>query len=245
MLRGHPGLELGITSTTSSSREAAAPRAHRRRRLHGGRIRRASCPHRAPKSRIVIRRRPGAARLRRRPARRASWRSIALRAASGSSRIRAPRPLDGGPATLRRRSSTARPSRPSRCSTPPAAIRTPRASGLEARRRRARRRTAPWGSTGIRGAASPSIYAVGDVTNRVNLTPVAIREGHAFADTVFGGRGRRGRPCPYRLRRVLDARDRHHRPHRGGGPRDGRGGGIYQPISGRMKATLRARMSGP
>ncbi|WP_299814689.1 glutathione-disulfide reductase [uncultured Roseibium sp.] len=31
-----------------------------------------------------------------------------------------------------------------------------------------------------------SIYAVGDVTNRANLTPVAIREGHAFADTVFG-----------------------------------------------------------
>ncbi len=31
-----------------------------------------------------------------------------------------------------------------------------------------------------------SIYAVGDVTNRVNLTPVAIREGQAFADTVFG-----------------------------------------------------------
>ena len=33
-----------------------------------------------------------------------------------------------------------------------------------------------------------SIYAVGDVTNRVNLTPVAIREGHAFADSVFGGK---------------------------------------------------------
>ena len=32
-----------------------------------------------------------------------------------------------------------------------------------------------------------SIYAVGDVTNRVQLTPIAIREGHAFADTVFGG----------------------------------------------------------
>lgn len=31
-----------------------------------------------------------------------------------------------------------------------------------------------------------SIYAVGDVTNRVQLTPIAIREGHAFADTVFG-----------------------------------------------------------
>jgi glutathione reductase (NADPH) len=33
-----------------------------------------------------------------------------------------------------------------------------------------------------------NVHAVGDVTNRVNLTPVAIREGHAFADTVFGGR---------------------------------------------------------
>ncbi len=32
-----------------------------------------------------------------------------------------------------------------------------------------------------------NIYAVGDVTDRVNLTPVAIREGHAVADTVFGG----------------------------------------------------------
>jgi glutathione reductase (NADPH) len=36
--------------------------------------------------------------------------------------------------------------------------------------------------------SAPHIYAVGDVTNRVNLTPVAIREGHAFADTVFGGK---------------------------------------------------------
>src|SRR5208282_3902936 len=34
----------------------------------------------------------------------------------------------------------------------------------------------------------PNIYAIGDVTNRVNLTPVAIREGAAFADTVFGGK---------------------------------------------------------
>ena len=31
----------------------------------------------------------------------------------------------------------------------------------------------------------PSVYAVGDVTDRVNLTPVAIREGAAFAETVF------------------------------------------------------------
>jgi glutathione reductase (NADPH) len=33
-----------------------------------------------------------------------------------------------------------------------------------------------------------NIYAVGDVTDRINLTPVAIRDGQAFADTVFGGR---------------------------------------------------------
>ncbi|MBY8822111.1 glutathione-disulfide reductase [Sphingomonas colocasiae] len=36
-----------------------------------------------------------------------------------------------------------------------------------------------------------SIYAVGDVTDRVQLTPVAIREGQAFADTVFGGKPHR------------------------------------------------------
>ena len=40
-----------------------------------------------------------------------------------------------------------------------------------------------WSQTRI-----PSVYAVGDVTDRINLTPVAIREGHAFADTLFGGK---------------------------------------------------------
>ena len=34
----------------------------------------------------------------------------------------------------------------------------------------------------------PRIYAVGDVTDRVQLTPVAIREGQAFADTIFGNK---------------------------------------------------------
>jgi glutathione reductase (NADPH) len=33
----------------------------------------------------------------------------------------------------------------------------------------------------------PSIFAIGDVTDRIQLTPVAIREGHAFADSQFGG----------------------------------------------------------
>jgi glutathione reductase (NADPH) len=37
---------------------------------------------------------------------------------------------------------------------------------------------------------NPHVYAVGDVTNRLKLTPVAIHEGHAFADTVFGGQSR-------------------------------------------------------
>jgi glutathione reductase (NADPH) len=33
-----------------------------------------------------------------------------------------------------------------------------------------------------------SIFAIGDVTNRIQLTPVAIREGQAFADTFFGNK---------------------------------------------------------
>lgn len=37
--------------------------------------------------------------------------------------------------------------------------------------------------------SAENIFAVGDVTDRVNLTPVAIREGHAFADSTFGDNG--------------------------------------------------------
>ena len=36
----------------------------------------------------------------------------------------------------------------------------------------------------------PNIFAVGDCTDRINLTPVAIQEGRAFADTEFGGKDR-------------------------------------------------------
>lgn len=52
-------------------------------------------------------------------------------------------------------------------------------------------RLGPHGEVAVDGwsqTSVPSIFAVGDVTARVSLTPVAIREGHAFADTVFGGR---------------------------------------------------------
>jgi len=45
-----------------------------------------------------------------------------------------------------------------------------------------------------------NIYAIGDVTNRVNLTPVAIRDGHAFADTVYNKR-----PTPVDHRSVPSA----------------------------------------
>ncbi len=37
-------------------------------------------------------------------------------------------------------------------------------------------------------SSADSVYAVGDVTDRIQLTPVAIREGQAFADTVFGNK---------------------------------------------------------
>ena len=46
----------------------------------------------------------------------------------------------------------------------------------------------------------PSVYAIGDVTNRMNLTPVAIRDGHAFADTVYNNR-----PTPVDHRTVPSA----------------------------------------
>jgi len=45
-----------------------------------------------------------------------------------------------------------------------------------------------------------NIYAIGDVTNRVNLTPVAIRDGHAFADTIYNKR-----PTPVDHRSVPSA----------------------------------------
>ena len=40
----------------------------------------------------------------------------------------------------------------------------------------------------------PHIYAIGDVTDRLNLTPWAIAEGHALADTLFGNNPREASP---------------------------------------------------
>ena len=52
----------------------------------------------------------------------------------------------------------------------------------------------------------PSIFAIGDVTDRVNLTPVAIAEGHAFADTFYNANPRvmdHSKFSPCRLSAVL------------------------------------------
>ena len=66
----------------------------------------------------------------------------------------------------------------------------------------------------------PSIYAVGDVTDRVALTPVAIREGQAFADTIYGGTevaiGSRDDPH----RRLHHSGGGNRRPDRGAGEDD-------------------------
>ena len=64
---------------------------------------------------------------------------------------------------------------------------------------------------GFSRTSVPHIYAVGDVTHRLNLTPVAIREGHAFADTVFGNKPIARRSCRRADRGILAARSRHRR----------------------------------
>lgn len=40
----------------------------------------------------------------------------------------------------------------------------------------------------VSATAVPGIWAIGDVTDRINLTPVALMEGMAFAQTAFGGK---------------------------------------------------------
>ena len=71
-----------------------------------------------------------------------------------------------------------------------------------------------WSKTSV-----DNIYAIGDVTHRHNLTPVAIREGHAFADTVFGKRPVQVDHAHHPDRGILAARSRHRRPDRDGSTR--------------------------
>ena len=65
----------------------------------------------------------------------------------------------------------------------------------------------------------PNIYAIGDVTHRINLTPVAIREGHAFADTVFGKRQVEVDHADIPTAVFSPAGGRHRRTDRGAGAR--------------------------
>ena len=58
---------------------------------------------------------------------------------------------------------------------------------------------------------------MGDVTDRVNLTPVATAEGHALADSLFGGRPRTHLAAERALGGVLHAADRHRGDDRGTG----------------------------
>ena len=71
-----------------------------------------------------------------------------------------------------------------------------------------------WSKTSV-----PHIYAIGDVTHRLNLTPVAIREGHAFADTVFGNRKVQVDHAHHSDRGVLAAGSRHGRDDGAGSAR--------------------------
>jgi glutathione reductase (NADPH) len=70
------------------------------------------------------------------------------------------------------------------CSGRSAATPTRRGSGSRRPASSSARTARSWSTTTIKLGAS--IYAIGDVTNRIQLTPVAIREGQAFADTIFG-----------------------------------------------------------
>ena len=160
-----PGAELGITSNEMFQLEAQ-PRADadRRRRLRRLRVRRHHERARHPGD-PALPRRPDPARLRRRPARR-TW-PTAMRARGIVLEIQ--RDVAGDRAGRRRaagrRSTTARRTSSTRCCSPPAAARTPRASGSRRSASSSRANGAvavdDWSQTAV-----PSIYAVGDVTDR-------------------------------------------------------------------------------
>ncbi len=84
----------------------------------------------------------------------------------------------------------------------------------------------------------PSIYAIGDVTDRVNLTPVAIREGMAFVETVFNRRSRPDPVCGFHPAGI-----RHRRSERGRGARPGADRGILHVVP--SDADRLCRKTGP
>ena len=78
--------------------------------------------------------------------------------------------------------------------------------------------------------SQPHIYAMGDVTDRLNLTPVATAEGHALADTLFGKHPRSDLAAERADGGVLHAADRHRRADRGAGGGAWAGGCLRQQV---------------
>ena len=102
--------------------------------------------------------------------------------------------------------------------------------------------SAPFRSTAIRRPSRRRSTRSATSPTGSALTPVAIREGHAFADTVFGDRPDHGRPRPDPDGGVLDPGDRHHRLH-GEATARARFGDIdvYKTSFRPMRATLSGR----
>ena len=89
-----------------------------------------------------------------------------------------------------------------------------------------------------------NIYAVGDVTDRKNLTPVAIHDANAFAETLFNNKPTKVDYGTHPDGGVLAARDRHGRPLRGEGARDARAQGpstSTRSASGRLRSMISGR----
>ena len=180
-------LERGISPARTAEDDP-----DRRRRLYRGRIRQhLSRPGRRYHARLS---RPGGAvALRHGPpaavARRWRRKACASSAARSSRRIEQARRRPARSRIFRAARSTSRPGHARR--RPHAEY---RGSGAGKRRHRARQDGRHRRSTNTRAPASHNIWAIGDVTNRVQLTPVAIHEAMCFVETVFQRQSDHARP---------------------------------------------------
>ena len=87
-----------------------------------------------------------------------------------------------------------------------------------------------------------NIYAVGDVTDRINLTPVAIAEGRAARRDPVQRQSDQDGPCQCALGGIQPAADRRRRPdRRGGAPAIWRGRYLLRPLQADEKHLVRAR----
>ena len=92
----------------------------------------------------------------------------------------------------------------------------------------------------------PDIYAVGDVTDRINLTPVAIAEGRAVAETLFNDNPIKMDHANVPVGGIQPAADRRGRPDRSGGaPALWRGRHLQRPLQADEEHLVRARGAHP